>query len=35
MGGVMFWTIDQQFISTAAAGAQNPLITAAYNGLNQ
>lgn len=35
MGGIMFWTIDQQFMSTAAAGQQNPLITAAYNGLNQ
>jgi chitinase len=35
MGGIMMWTISQQFMSGAAAGEQNPLITAAYNGLNQ
>jgi chitinase len=35
MGGIMFWTIDQQYIAGASGVAQNPLINAAYIGLNQ
>jgi chitinase len=34
MGGIMFWTIDQQYIAGGASGAaQNPLLNAAMTGL--